>query len=37
MSFVDHNEYELARLDGERRAAARRAAAGMPDPDSPSL
>jgi thymidylate synthase ThyX len=32
MSFVDHNEYELARLGGERRAAARRAAAGMPDP-----
>jgi thymidylate synthase ThyX len=33
MTFVDHDDHELARLDGERRAAARRAAAGMGDPD----
>ena len=33
MSFVDHEDYDLARLESERRAAARRAAAGIADPD----
>jgi len=33
MSFVDHGESNLERLDSERRAAARRAAAGFADPD----
>jgi thymidylate synthase ThyX len=33
MQFVDHSTHELARLEGERRAAARRAAAGITDPD----
>ncbi len=33
MSYVDHNDYDLARLEGERRAAARRAAAGVADPE----
>jgi thymidylate synthase ThyX len=33
MAFVDHNDYDLARLEGERRAAAKRAALGLPDPD----
>ena len=32
MSFVDHADYALARLEGERRAAARRAAAGIDEP-----
>ena len=32
MSFVDHEDYELARLQGERRAAAKRAALGIADP-----
>ncbi len=34
MSYVDHADYDLARLEGERRAAARRAALGISDPDS---
>jgi len=33
MRFVDHSDTDLGRLDGERRAAARRAAAGVGDPD----
>jgi thymidylate synthase ThyX len=33
MSFVDHDSYGLGRLETERRAAARRAAAGVSDPD----
>jgi thymidylate synthase ThyX len=32
MAFVDHNDYELARLAGERRAAAKRAAMGIEEP-----
>lgn len=32
MSFVDHGEYGLGRLETERRAAAKRAAAGVTDP-----
>ena len=32
MKYVDHNDYDLARLDGERRAAAKRAALGIEDP-----
>ncbi|VAW08595.1 Thymidylate synthase ThyX [hydrothermal vent metagenome] len=34
MSFVDHNDYDLARLATERRAAARRAALGVDDPSA---
>ncbi len=33
MSYVDHEDYELARLESERRAAAKRAAAGIADPE----
>ncbi|NNF68773.1 MAG: thymidylate synthase [Acidimicrobiia bacterium] len=33
MSYVDHNDYDLARLEGERRAAAKRAAAGLSEPE----
>lgn len=33
MSYVDHDTYDLARLEGERRAAAKRAALGLDDPD----
>lgn len=33
MSHVDHEDYELARLQTERRAAAKRAAAGVADPE----
>jgi hypothetical protein len=32
MKYVDHEAYDLARLDSERRASARRAAHGIPDP-----
>ena len=32
MRFVDHETYGLGRLDSERRASARRAAAGVADP-----
>ncbi|RZV42728.1 MAG: thymidylate synthase [Acidimicrobiia bacterium] len=32
MSHVDHNDYELGRLESERRSAARRKAAGVPEP-----
>ena len=32
MSYVDHGSYGLGRLETERRAAARRAAAGVDDP-----
>ena len=32
MKYVDHNDYDLARLEGERRAAAKRAASGIADP-----
>ncbi len=34
MRFVDHADYELARLETERRAAARRAALGIEDPSA---
>jgi hypothetical protein len=34
MRFVDHGAAGLERLDSERRAAARRAAAGVADPES---
>ena len=34
MRFVDHNDYDLARLATERRAAARRAALGVDDPSA---
>ncbi len=33
MSYVDHNDYDLARLEGERRSAAKRAALGITDPE----
>jgi len=33
MQYVDHADYELARLESERRAAAKRAAAGITDPN----
>ncbi len=33
MNFVDYNDYDLARLETERRAAAKRAALGMDDPE----
>ncbi len=33
MKYVDHNDYDLARLEGERRAAAKRAALGIDDPE----
>ncbi len=32
MSYVDHNDYELGRLESERRSEARRKAAGEPEP-----
>ena len=32
MTYVDHEDYELARIETERRAAAKRAAAGVADP-----
>lgn len=32
MQYVDYEDYDLARLEGERRAAARRAARGIADP-----
>jgi thymidylate synthase ThyX len=32
MTYVDHNNYDLARLETERRAAAKRAALGLEDP-----
>ena len=31
MRFVDHNDYDLARLEEERRLAAKRAAQGITD------
>ncbi len=34
MEFVDHHDYDLARLETERRAAARRAALGVADPSA---
>jgi thymidylate synthase ThyX len=33
MSYVDHNDYDLARLEGERRSAAKRAALGLDEPE----
>jgi thymidylate synthase ThyX len=33
MSYVDHEDHDLARLESERRAAARRAARGIVDAD----
>ncbi len=35
MSYVDYANYDLARLESERRAAAKRAARGLADPDDP--
>lgn len=32
MEYVDHSDYELARLESERRSAAKRAAAGATEP-----
>ncbi len=32
MSYVDHEDYDLARLESERRAAAKRAALGLEEP-----
>jgi thymidylate synthase ThyX len=32
MTYVDHNDYELARLESERRSATKRRAAGIPEP-----
>jgi hypothetical protein len=34
MRHVDYRDYDLARLESERRAEARRAAAGIEQPDS---
>jgi thymidylate synthase ThyX len=34
MSFVDHNDYDLGRLETERRAAAKRAALGVAEPSA---
>ena len=34
MSYVDHNDYELARIESERRAAAKRAALGLSEPSA---
>jgi thymidylate synthase ThyX len=34
MSYVDHEDYELGRLETERRAAAKRAAMGIADPSA---
>jgi thymidylate synthase ThyX len=34
MQFVDHNDYELGRLETERRAAAKRAALGVAEPET---
>lgn len=34
MSFVDHEHYDLARIESERRAAAKRAALGIDDPSA---
>ena len=34
MTYIDHNDYDLARLETERRAAAKRAAMGLEDPTS---
>jgi hypothetical protein len=33
MRFVDYGDHGLGRLETERRAAAKRAAAGVADPD----
>ena len=34
MTYVDHNDYELARIESERRAAAKRAALGLTEPSA---
>jgi thymidylate synthase ThyX len=34
MTYVDHNSYDLGRLETERRAAAKRAALGISDPSA---
>jgi len=34
MQFVDHHDYDLARLETERRAAAKRAALGVDEPSA---
>jgi len=34
MEYVDHNDYDLARIETERRAAAKRAAMGIEDPSA---
>ncbi len=33
MRFVDYESYDLARIESERRSAAKRAALGVADPD----
>ncbi len=33
MRYVDHEDYDLARLEGERRADAKRAARGVTEPN----
>ena len=34
MEYVDHHNYDLARLETERRASAKRAALGIEDPST---
>jgi hypothetical protein len=34
MTYVDHNDYDLGRLETERRAAAKRAALGVDEPSA---
>ncbi|MEN8041250.1 MAG: FAD-dependent thymidylate synthase [Actinomycetota bacterium] len=34
MSYIDHSDYDLARIETERRAAAKRAALGISDPSA---
>jgi thymidylate synthase ThyX len=34
MTYIDHNDYDLARLETERRAAGKRAAMGIEDPST---
>ena len=33
MSYVDHETYDLARLESERRASAKRASLGLDEPE----
>jgi hypothetical protein len=34
MTYVDHEEYDLARIETERRAAAKRTALGLNEPST---